>query len=412
VVAREKGAKAVLFVTGPAQDNQLNELVKFKTDFDFKGSGIAAVSISRSVAHQMLTMLGKNLADVQQTIDDTTKPYSFAIPSLQVTLKTEVKNVTINTRNVVGYRPGKTDKTLIIGAHYDHIGLGGNKSLDPKTGVIHNGADDNASGVAGVLELAHYFSSQSEHYEHNLLFMAFSAEEFGLIGSKYYVNNPLKKLENTVAMLNMDMIGHTRKNKLIVQGVGTSMIWEKMIDNINQTYQFSITKQTDGPGPSDQHSFYNKNIPVLAFFTGSHAYYNRSTDDFWRINYSAQEKIVKFVRDVILEIEHQSENLSFTKAESQQFHDKGKREFKVTLGVVPDYAFAGKGLHLDIVKEGRPGYQAGLQNGDIIIQFGSVKIGNIYDYMAALGMLKPGDNVELIFLRDGKKLSTTVLLEE
>jgi Zn-dependent M28 family amino/carboxypeptidase len=137
--------------------------------------------------------------------------------------------------------------------------------------------------------LAHYFAAQSEPYEHNLLFLAFSAEEFGVIGSKYYVNNPLKPLENTIAMLNMDMIGHSRENKLIVQGVGTTEKWEQMIDSINQTYQFSLTKQTDGPGPSDQHSFYSKNIPVLAFFTGSHDYYNRSTDDFWRIHYPVKK---------------------------------------------------------------------------------------------------------------------------
>ncbi len=412
VVAREQGAKAVLFVTGVAQDNQLNELVKFQTDFDFKGSGIAAVSISRAVANQLLAAAGKNIAQLQKTIDDTSRPNSFPMSAVQVTLKTDVKNIHINTRNIVGYLPGKTDKTLIIGAHYDHIGLGGNKSLDAKVGVIHNGADDNASGVAGVLELAHYFSRQSEPLEHSLLFMAFTAEEFGLIGSKYYVNNPLIPLDKTVAMLNMDMIGHSRSNKLIVQGVGTTPVWAEMIDKINHTYRFELAKQKDGPGPSDQSSFYHKNLPVLAFFTGAHDYYNRSTDDFWRINYPAQQNIVKFVRDVVLEIEHRGEKLAFTKAESQHQPGKGSSQFKVTLGVVPDYAFAGKGLHLDVVKQGRPAHQAGLQNGDIIIQLGTVKINNIYDYMAALGMFKPGNKVALVFSRNGKEITTEVLLAE
>lgn len=410
VIAREKGAKAVLFVTGVAQEQKLNELVKFQTDFDFKGAGIAAMSISRAVANQILAVTGNNIADLQQTLDDTHQPNSFLIPSVQIRLKTAVKNLNINTRNVVGYLPGKTDKTIVIGAHYDHIGLGGTHSLDPKVGVIHNGADDNASGVAGMLELAHYFATQTEPYTHNLLFLAFSAEEFGLIGSKYYIHNPLKSLDKTVAMLNLDMIGHLRNNQLIIQGVGTSPVWEAMIDNLNRTYLLKLAKQKDGPGPSDQSSFYYKNIPVLAFFTGSHDYYNRSTDDFWRLNYPAQEKIVQFVRDMILAIDHRQEKLLFSKAESQHSHRKS--EFKVSLGVIPDYAFTGKGLHLEIVRENRPGYKAGLRNGDIIIQFGTISIDNIYDYVAALGMFKPGDQVKLIFLRNGTENKTVVLLEE
>ncbi len=412
VVAREKGAKAVLFVTGLAQQNQLNELVKFQTDFDFKGSGIAAVSISRTVANQLLAAAGKNLAELQKTIDDSTKPNSFPIPAVQLTLKTDVKNIHINTRNIIGYLPGKTDKTLIIGAHYDHIGLGGTQSLDAKAGVIHNGADDNASGVAAMLELAHYFSRQSEPLAHSLLFMAFTAEEFGLIGSKYYVNNPLKPLKKTVAMLNLDMIGHSKENQLIVQGVGTTPVWAEILDKINHTYRFKLAKQKDGPGPSDQSSFYHKKRPVLAFFTGVHDDYNRSTDDFWRLNYPTQQNIVKFIRDVVLEIEHRGEKLAFTKAESQHQRGKGRSKFKVTLGVVPDYAFAGKGLHLDVVKENRPAHKAGLQNGDVIIQLGTVKLNNIYDYMAALGMFKPGNKVALVFVRDGKEITTEVLLEE
>ena len=412
VVAREKGAKAVLLVTGVAQENELDELVKFQTDFDFKGSGIAAVSISRAVANQLLATAGQNIAELQKTIDDASQPNSFPIPTVQLSLKTDVKNIHINTRNVIGYLPGKTDQTLIIGAHYDHIGLGGNHSLDSKPGVIHNGADDNASGVAGILELAHYFSSQPEPLEHSLLFIAFTAEEFGLIGSKYYVNNPLKPLEKTAAMLNLDMIGRSSDNQLIVQGVGTTPVWPKIIDQVNHTYRFELTTQKDGPGPSDQSSFYRQNLPVLAFFTGVHDDYNRSTDDFWRLNYPAQQNIVKFVRDVVLEIEHRDNKLPFTKAESQHQRGKGRSKFKVTLGVVPDYAFAEQGLRLDVVKENRPAHQAGLQSGDIIIQFGSIKLNNIYDYMAALGMFKPGNKAALVFVRDGKEITTEVLLEE
>lgn len=203
----------------------------------------------------------------------------------------------INTRNVVGFLPGKSDKIIIIGAHYDHLG------------DVHNGADDNASGVAGVLELAQYFASQSEPLEHSLLFIAFSAEEFELIGSKYYVNHPLK---DVLAMLNMDMIGHLRENQLIIQGVGTSPVWEEIVDKINKTDPFVLAKQKEEPGTSDQRSFYEKGIPVLGFFTGAHDYYNRSSDDFWRLNYVGQEKIIKFVRDVVLEIDRRGDKLTFS----------------------------------------------------------------------------------------------------
>jgi len=296
----------------------------------------------------------------------------------------------INTRNVVGFLPGKTDKTIIIGAHYDHLG------------DVHNGADDNASGVAGVLELAQFFAS--EPVEHSLLFIAFSAEEFGLIGSKYYVNHPLKEV---LAMLNMDMIGHLREKQLIIQGVGTSPVWEEIVDKINETDSFVLAKQKQEPGTSDQRSFYEKKIPVLGFLTGAHDYYNRSTDDFWRLNYPGQEQIVKFVRDVVLEIDRRADKVTFSFLKPGKKHSK----FKVSLGVMPDYAFTGQGLRLDAVKVNRPAYKAGLQSGDIIIKLGSVEINNIYDYVAALGTLKAGDKVDLVFLRDGQKKTTEVLLE-
>ncbi|TGO03433.1 hypothetical protein PN36_06830 [Candidatus Thiomargarita nelsonii] len=294
---------------------------------------------------------------------------------------------TINTRNVVGFLPGKTDKTIIIGAHYDHLG------------GVHNGADDNASGVAGVLELAQFFGSHP--VEHSLLFIAFSGEELGLIGSKYYVNHPLKEV---VAMINMDMIGHLRENKLIIQGVGTSPVWEEIVDKVNESYSFVLAKQKEEPGTSDQRSFYEKQIAVLGFLTGAHDHYNRSTDDFWRLNYPGHEKIVKFVRDVVIDLRADQVTFSALKV------NKKRAKFKVSLGVMPDYAFTSQGLRLDAVKVNRSAYNAGLQSGDIIIKLGAVQINDIYDYVAALGTFEVGDKVELVFLRDGLENSVEVLL--
>ncbi|MCP4708623.1 MAG: M20/M25/M40 family metallo-hydrolase, partial [Planctomycetes bacterium] len=363
VIARGNNAAGVLFVTGPAHDDELEELVEFKPDFDFHDSGIVAASISKEMANQILAVSGKDIGELQKTIDEAKKASSFAIPGVRIKLKTDLENIKINARNVIGFLPGKSDRIMAIGAHYDHIGLGYPGSLDPNVGnVVHNGADDNASGVAGVLELAQYFAANAERPDHSILFMAYASEELGLIGSKYYVAHPIRPLENMTAMFNMDMIGHLRDNKLILSGVGTSSGWEEIVDKVNETYQFDLIKQKDGPGPSDQSSFYWKDIPVLMLFTGAHDYYNRSSDDYWRINYETQAGIVSFLADLVYEVDSRDEKLEFTKAESQGT-GKGRSDLKVTLGVVPDFAFSGQGLRLDGVREGQPGHKAGLQAG-------------------------------------------------
>ncbi len=425
VTARQKGAAGVLFVTGPAQKDELEDIVKFRTDYEFKDSGIAAAGISRTVAESLLKASGKTLTEAQAAIDSKRQPASFALAGIKLTLQTDVQTIKVNVRNVVGFLPGQTDEVVVIGAHYDHLGLGGPSSLDARSDVFHNGADDNASGTAGLLELAAYFGqnlaniinktsaqkpSQGSALRHGLLFIAFTAEELGLIGSKYYVENPLLPLNKTVAMINMDMIGRMKDSKLIVNGTGTSPVWPDLIKSVNATYKFDLAMKEDGPAPSDQTSFYRKDVPVLFFFTGAHEQYHKSTDDFWRINYEGEANVIRFVRDTVTELDGLKARPAFTKAESQDAMQT-RSSFKVTLGVVPDYAYSGKGLHLDVVREGRPAYKAGLQSGDVIIKLGEIVINGIYDYMSALNTQKPGNAVDIVFTRDGKEMTAKVIFE-
>lgn len=308
--------------------------------------------------------------------------------------------------NVVGFLDNKAPYTIVIGAHYDHLGLGhDHNSLDANPdGKIHNGADDNASGTSGVLELANYFASNKKTEKYNFLFMCFSGEELGLLGSKKWCENPSYPLEKINYMINMDMIGRLNDstNKLIIYGVGTSPVWVPMIDTLKSS--LSIKKDSAGIGPSDQTSFYLKNIPVLHFFTGQHSDYHKPTDDAEKINYKGEVKVLEYIIRVVNNTESM-EKLAFLKTKNP---DKGKGGFKVTMGIMPDYTFEGKGLKVDGVSDGKPAAKAGVQKGDLIIQLGEYPINNVQDYMKALGNFKKGQTTVVRVMREGKEVSLDV----
>ncbi len=314
------------------------------------------------------------------------------------------------TQNVIAYISGaeKKDEFIVIGAHYDHLGLGGEGSGSRVDSLaIHNGADDNASGVAAMLQIARDIFSKREQLSRSVLFVAFSAEEIGLVGSDFFVENSPVPTENIVAMLNMDMVGRMRDKTLMIDGSGTSPIWDSLIEKCN--YGFTIKKNPDGFGYSDHASFYKKDIPVLAFHTGSHDEYNTPDDDAETLNYAGLKTIAEFVENITLELT-QGKRIPFQES-GMKIEQAGKRpRFKVKLGIVPSHTFQGIGLQLDGVVEGGVAEKNGLQKGDIILQIGEAKIKDIYDYMEVLGKLDSGMTMKLIILRGNKQISKMVKL--
>lgn len=308
--------------------------------------------------------------------------------------------------DVIAFLDNKAEKIIVIGAHYDHLGLGyDHNSLDPKPeGKIHNGADDNASGTAGVLALADYFVNNGVTEKYNFLFMCFSGEELGLIGSKKWCDNPTIPLTSINFMINMDMIGRLNDTtkKLLVYGVGTSPIWVPLLAAEND--YFSIKNDSAGIGPSDQTSFYLKDIPVLHFFTGQHSDYHKPSDDAEKINYNGEAKILSFIAKLINKLDTEPP-LIFQKTKAP---DTGKSAFKVTLGIMPDYTFEGKGVRIDGVTDGKPAANAGLQKGDIIIELGENPILSMQDYMKALGKFEKGKKTTVKILRGEKTFEKEV----
>lgn len=313
-----------------------------------------------------------------------------------------------NGKNIVGFLNNGAEYTVVIGGHYDHLGDDGRgNSLEKEAeGKIHHGADDNASGTAGVLELARYFATNDVKEKTNFLFIAFSAEEAGLIGSKYFTNNPTISLETVSAMLNMDMVGRLNDStkKLLVYGTGTSDVWEDLLKKYNND-RFSYVLDSSGVGPSDHTSFYLKKIPVLHFFTGQHSDYHKSGDVAEKINYRGEAEVLNLIASIAAAVS----DLPKLKYFETRTKDSGsKSSFKVTLGIMPDYGFQGKGLRADAVTKDKPAEKAGLKDGDIILQLGKTKIANIYDYMNALGQFKKGDKTAVKVIRDGKTLRFNV----
>ena len=289
---------------------------------------------------------------------------------------------TITGNNVIGYFDNRAENTVIIGAHYDHLGYGGEGSLFRDTiKAVHNGADDNASGVALLLNLAEKLKDKNT--KNNYLFMAFSGEEMGLLGSNYFVKNPTIDTKKVSYMINMDMVGRMKKDSsLAVYGTGTSPIFKQVLKAHNN--DFKLIQNESGVGPSDHTSFYLADIPVLHFFTGQHSDYHRPSDDIETLNYEGMAKISNYIFDIISDLDDNGK-LAFRKTKNES--DKTPR-FRVGLGVVPDYLFDGKGMRIDGVSDDKPAQKAGLKKGDIVIQLGDSLVTDMMSYMRALSTFK------------------------
>ncbi|MBI4551516.1 MAG: M28 family peptidase [Candidatus Latescibacteria bacterium] len=305
VTARMRGAAGLLIVTGP-ESTEADALVPLRQDPLFTRAGLPAASISPNVAAEILSAAGMTLQDIQRHINQERRGAPFAIPSMRVTLWTDIVKEWQQTANVVGLLQGtekaQQGQVIVIGAHYDHLGLGGPSSLAPRDGAIHHGADDNASGTAGLLELAQVFAAHRKGLKRSLLFIAFSGEEEGLLGSAHYVKHPSIPLAKTVAMINLDMIGRQRGRTLIVHGTGTATQWQDLLNRLNQS-AFELQFKADGYGPSDHTSFYNQDVPVLFFYTGTHEDYHKPSDTPEKINVQGEQGIVEYVYRVVSEID-------------------------------------------------------------------------------------------------------------
>ena len=381
---KKKGAIALIFYNSSTKGDELKFDGKDKSEM----TGIPVIYMTKSAAKKYL---------------------SDASASLDVKLKVHISEKKRIGHNVIGYLDEGAPTTVVLGAHFDHLGYGedGNSMLRTKEHLIHNGADDNASGTAALIELARLLKN-SKLDRNNYLFIAFSGEELGLFGSKYFVENPTVSLNTVNYMINMDMVGRLNDSThvLTLGGYGTSPEWSSLINSKNKKSSFVIKVDSSGTGPSDHTSFYRKDIPVLFFFTGLHADYHKPTDDFDKINYKGELEVVNYIYSIIEKENKTKQKLAFTKTRETQ--STSSTRFSVTLGIMPDYTFGGTGVRVDGVSDGRPAQKAGLQTGDVITQLGDYNVTSLENYMEALGKFKKGDTTTVRFVRGKDNKETQV----
>jgi Tol biopolymer transport system component len=422
--AREHGAKGVLFVTGPNSPNA-GELIKLSSDSSLSGSAIPIACVSSNVAAALFAGSGKDLGQLQAALD-LENPHavgSLVLTNVRVRLATAVEHLRKTDRNVLGMIPpappgagSSPAEFVLIGAHYDHLGHGETGAMNRKgeEGLVHPGADDNASGVATLLELAGNLAAERARnpaaFPRGLIFAAWSGEEIGVIGSSWFAEHPPVPLSNVVAYLNFDMVGRLRENKLTLQGIGSSPEWRKLIEKRNVAAGFNLTLQEDPYLPTDTSALYPKGVPVLAFFTGGHDDYHRPTDTAETLNYEGTERIARLARGLLLDLEKAARPAYATVA-STSSGGGGRESLRAYIGTIPDYASEVQGVKLSGVRAGGPADKAGLKGGDIIVEFGGAKIVNIYDYTYALDAAKIGQTLKIVVLRGGERISVNATPE-
>ncbi|MBA4406701.1 aminopeptidase [bacterium] len=416
-VAKEKGAAAIILVNGYAPKNDDDPIMELRYDGAPAMKDILVQQVKRSFVDELFNADGKNFAEIQKQIDASKKPSSFFLVNSRTSLSTEVKEIVKNGRNVAGMIEGSDpvlkNEYIVIGGHYDHLGIDQLKeaSMDKsKEKQIHNGADDNASGTTGVLEVAEKFASMQGLLKRSIIFAAFSGEELGILGSTYMTNNFPVDIKNVVAMLNMDMIGRlNEENSLTIIGAGTSSIWKDLLNKKN-TYGFKLGMSDGGSGGSDHQAFSNKNVPVLFFFTGTHSDYHKPSDDAEKINFEGEAKVANYVFDIALALDKLDTRPVYVKVEEPAQRAGSGGKTRVTVGTVPEFGYNGSGYKLSGTTEGSPAAKAGMKAGDIIVKFGPKTVGNIYDFMYAVQDYKAGDKVDIVALREGKEMTFNVEL--
>jgi len=414
--ARNHGAKAVVLVSGKLADGEEDTLMRFGGVSGPQDVGILLLQVKNAVAEGWFKAAGKSLTEVQQQINHLGKPDSFAFPdNLQLAVKIDIEQEHAKVDNVLSYLPGKTDEYIIVGAHYDHLGRGDSNSLAPsQIGQIHPGADDNASGTAGVLELARLFAPMKGQLQRGILFMSFSGEELGLLGSAEWLKNPTRPLDKCVAMLNMDMIGRIKDKKVYIGGVGTGSTFKAILEAAEKKTDFKIEYSAGGYSASDHTSFVSKKIPVLFFFSGLHSDYHKPSDTWDKINAPSAAQLLDLVGNVAVQLASASAPPTFiTVVEDKPMGGvSGGGGYGPYFGSIPDFGEVKDGVRFSDVRPGSPAAKAGLKAGDILVQFGDKPIHNLYDFTDALRRSKVGEVVEVKVLRDGKPMAVSVKLEQ
>ena len=414
--ARNHGAKAVVIVNGKLADGEQDLLTRFGSVSGPVNSGILLVQVKNAVAEKWFQSAGKSLAEVQAQINASTQPASFAFPeTLRLNLGVAIENTQATVNNVLAYLPGETDEYVIVGAHYDHLGRGNFDSLAPsQIGQIHPGADDNASGTAGVLELARRLAPTKGKLHRGILFASFAGEELGLLGSAEWVKEPTRPLEKAVAMLNMDMIGRIKDDKVYIGGVGTGSTFQGWLDQAQAKAGFKIEASPGGYSSSDHTSFVTKRIPVLFFFSGLHSDYHKPSDTWEKINAAGAVRLLDLVADVAQKIASAPERPAFVTVAEDRPAASGSSGggYGAYFGSIPDFGQIENGVKFSDVKPGSPAAKAGLKAGDVLVQFGDRPIKNLYDFTDALRRSKVGDVVEVKVIRDGQPVTASVKLEQ
>jgi Zn-dependent M28 family amino/carboxypeptidase len=407
--AKDKGAAGVIFIS-PAEMEAKDKLMTLQYDKTAGDAGIPVFHITRSLADKLIASSGKTIEQIEKSCKQDKKPVSFNLAGA-IDARADVVPQKVTTRNVVGLLRGTDPKLsaeyVVIGGHYDHLGFGGQGSGSrmPDTVAIHPGADDNASGTVGVIELAQKLAAHRNALKRSVVFVAFAAEEMGLLGSKEFTREPLIDLKKVSVMINLDMIGRMNPEvkSVTIGGTGTSAQSDSLLTALSPGRSFDIKRSTEGYGPSDHASFYSENIPVFFFFTGVHEDYHTPLDIADKINYQGEKDVLDFVYDLALAIDQMPKQLSFREAGAKA-SARYSRNFKVTLGIIPDMASSeNNGLGVDGVRKGGPAEMAGIKKGDRIIAIDGQPVTNIYDYMTRLGKLKSGQVTSVEVMRNGNK---------
>jgi hypothetical protein len=410
LTAKDKGAGGLLLVTPKSYEKE-DKLMPLAVENNDVTAGIPILNITRETASVLVRVSGYSIDSLEQMIMRGKTPHSLEIP-VRVTGIADVVQNREKTANVMamleGADPVLKNEYLVVGAHYDHLGMGGpgSGSRMPDTTAVHNGADDNASGTAMVMEIAQKLAAGRSQLKRSIIFVAFTSEEMGLLGSKYFVNHPPVEITKIKAMFNFDMVGRfdKEKNAISVSGTGTSAEADTLLRMLEPGLPFTVIHSPDGYGPSDHAAFFAANIPVFYFNTGVHTDYHTPFDDAGLLDYDTEKKVGDFAAAVILAVDQLPAALTFKATGKKESTGRGGRRLKVTLGIMPDFAGTEKsGLRIDGVTKDGPADKGGMKKGDVITGMNGMPVGNIYEYMSRLQKLKHGMTVNIEVLRDGKK---------